>query len=67
MASRVRWMMLGLFVMSPALADQPSVMVESRVLGIPMNLLVNADGVIVERYMRGDHLLTELSELLAGG
>ena len=36
------------------------------VLGIPMNILVDADGVIVERYVRGEDLLTRLSELLGG-
>ena len=36
------------------------------VLGIPMNILVDADGVIVERYVRGEDLLTRLLELLGG-
>ena len=36
------------------------------VLGIPMNLLVDAEGVIVGKYVRGDQLLAKLSELLDG-
>ncbi len=36
------------------------------VLGIPMNLLLDADGVIVGKYVRGDQLLAKLSELLDG-
>ncbi len=36
------------------------------VLGIPMNLLVDADGVIVGKYVRGDQLHAKLSELLDG-
>ena len=36
------------------------------VLGIPMNLLIDADGVIVGKYVRGDQLLAKLSELLDG-
>lgn len=84
MASWVRWMMLGVFGMSQAFADQPSEMLlegdasavdtngdfvvsdPARAGGGPL-LLVNADGVIFETYVRGDHLLTTLSELLAGG
>ena len=31
-----------------------------------MNLLIDADGVIVGKYVRGDQLLAKLSELLDG-
>ena len=30
---------------------------------MPMNILVDADSVIVERYVHGDHLLAKISEL----
>jgi len=30
---------------------------------IPMNVLLDADSVIVERYVHGDHLLAKISEL----
>ena len=34
------------------------------VLAIPMNVLVDADGVILAKYMRGEELLEKLAELL---
>ena len=34
------------------------------VLAIPMNVLVDSDGVIIEKYVRGERLLERLAELL---
>ena len=34
------------------------------VLAIPMNILVDSDGVIIEKYVRGERLLERLAELL---
>lgn len=37
------------------------------VLAIPMNILVDSDGVIIEKYVRGERLLERLAELLPEG
>ncbi len=71
-----RWLTLGVFVRRgrhhlgqyrrPEGLRQPHSGAVRSVLGIPMNILVDANGVIVERDVRGERLLTKLSELLDG-